>query len=324
MKYYMLIALALLLTSCSGAAFPSSMTRQAVQASPKAAQLVQAAQASPQAPSPTQTPEYTATPDSVGTENAAQALHDQAQATHDAQVLAQAQADAAGKQADADKANTLATESAANQAAAGTSQAVRLTQSVADNLAAGIVATKTAAAPALHATETYLPYAERDTQAHIGMQWGSGAGIFLLGLALLIVVWRIIPQREQAQQQAAGVSSATFQPAAMAPAYTSLHKRIIPAGVPESVLLTFAQHVALSDWPGGDPFTRAEWVDSGKMTRPQWSALLYFLAENKYTRPINPGVANSPLTFTPDGEGYLKRFRDEQVTSPTMAAIYPN
>lgn len=333
MKHFPLIFLSLLLSACSSAQFtpvPRGQS-QAVQASP-AAQGTRTAQDALIQASPTMRPEYTATVDDVGTQNAAQALHDAAQATHDEKVLEGIQVNSTASAESAQATGTAfvinTTSDASDRESNAASQSVQLTKQANDLVALGLHMTQTAAAPTISEAATRATFTGQDATAHLVEQWGVGIGLPLLGLALVIAVWRILPQREQDQQQAASQVPAiapTFHPAAPAKASNNLRRRTIPAGVPEAVLLTFAQHVALSDWPGGDPFTRAEWVDSGKMTRPQWNALLFFMTkENNYARPINPSVANSSLTFTPDGEEYLRRFRDEQGTSPLVAAIYPN
>lgn len=319
MKYF-LLALALLLTACTADPATPGQAPQAVLASPPATmpqEATQQAQATPEVVEATQTPDYSPTPDLLGTEVAAQAAHDAAQVQIAQARAAEAQADAQG----ADAAKTVVS--------------MQIT-------AAAVSDATDTALQVMHATGTKdsQVFAERvptiivagtqavNTQGNIVSRWvfevGTGISLALIGACLLIAILRLIPDRERQEQGDDEIDQNVFEDEQQKyhrspplPAYTSLHIRVIPAGVTEVTLLHFARNVRTSTNKSGIPFSRSWWVNKGLMKRAEWDALITFLEDPKYNyaMPVNPDAENSAMSFTPEGEQYLNRFVHEPAPS---------
>lgn len=160
--------------------------------------------------------------------------------------------------------------------------------------------------------------------------------IVIAGAIILLRVMSRQPSAQSAQPADEVIDDGpVFQPEARvgaAPQSSStlppLTRRTIPAGVLEQTLIKFACNVRTSSNKSGIPFTRDWWVGRNGMPRKEWDALIEFMTDLKYdyAMQVNPGAANSSLTFTPKGEQYLARFVEEvrtKGTSPSGPAI-PN
>jgi hypothetical protein len=239
------------------------------------------------------------------------------QARNDAILIARYTAD----QQVIDNARVVASETAqhpaetatkAAQDAEATQQTAYITQS-----AFVIYATQQAPAQALKA-------ADANAQARTALIRALAAPasvlvLLIFAVALCVYVWRNPRPVAEVQQEAEPVDEfpelRKLNPAPRIDPYTPMVKRVIPAHVPEGVLVRFAQTVKTSHNPGGIPFSRAQWVDQGLMSRKSWTALIEYFTDPAQLYALKIGDADSsPMAFTPEGVRYLRGFEHDPPT----------
>lgn len=256
-------------------------------------------------PGLTRTPAYTVTPDFAATERAAIATHD----ASDAQI---ARDNLAAKVSEAEREHTESTRAAENRAASLQIEAMQGTQ-------ISIQATGTkdgqefaARVPTIVAAMTAVQYNAAHEVADIAFPLCIGFGIFPLGLALLITVWRLVPAApaEDVDENELDEQPAVVQTNTHSGSYLAAMQYEFSA--PAAQLAEFWQRVAVGRSISYGNFTPKE----KGFSRDEFNMLQNELVEFGLARPMNINEPARGLHLTEAGRQYAQKCKTKQPPAP--------